>query len=454
MRKHLVVAGFDEIVSNKYLVCIDSAIRQGAIDSYSVIDLERERATIEARVSSLQLKPESIYFIPDHALAFDPSARAFFTPILEDLRNRKQDIKVYVAAELKAHEGYLLYCLQNKVSSLVEKPIFAPLKNGIFEPKLFRSIKEKILSHVNGQESIHSVMTLSRYHKIYNDIAIATVKQKMIKYNAPLTSFHFRTAGGVWNLLDEYDTREDHPYKYGYGMLMHGGYHYVDLTTQFLLLNKLIFPDHDFSLTVISFSAHPKDQPIRLSEKVCRIFDDVRPNWINSNTKRNFYGETDIVSIFAMKEEQTGQILTLGTLSLEQTTPSIRSWKVFPDGEYNKNGRISSVDFEAQLGNLFSLNVQCFDVPKRTGGSLDKIDAFARVRTRGNASLFPEELDNMESTFDGLFHSDSNRDLMTHWLLNKEHRSRLQDHTPVMDLTELLALSVQSPGRPFTAAFN
>lgn len=43
VKAHLVVVGFDEIVSNKYLSCIKEAIELGEIDSYSIIDLEFQK---------------------------------------------------------------------------------------------------------------------------------------------------------------------------------------------------------------------------------------------------------------------------------------------------------------------------------------------------------------------------------------------------------------------------
>jgi hypothetical protein len=72
----------------------------------------------------------------------------------------------------------------------------------------------------------------------------------------------------VWNTPEELSTREDHPYKYGYGMLMHGAYHYIDIAAQFLELNRKLFPGKKLSITLSSFSAHPFDQNVRVSKKV------------------------------------------------------------------------------------------------------------------------------------------------------------------------------------------
>ncbi|SEN33855.1 hypothetical protein [Lihuaxuella thermophila] len=450
---HLVVVGFDEIVSNKYLSCIQEAISAGAIDSYSIIDLESQREEIIKRIESLELKPENVFFLPDPQHIDEWANRADFEPIFRELIDKKSTIKVYIAAELKAHEGYLRYCVENGIPSLTEKPIFAPMKDGRFEPCLIESTMQYLINEAKNHSAKHSIMTLSRYHQIYNDIVMDSLRSKMIELQAPLTSFHFRHAGGVWNLHHEYELREDHPYKYGYGMIMHGGYHYVDLTVQFLSLNKLVFPNTSFIITLSSYVAYPADQNDRISKIFSEKFDDNRPEWSSIGENSCKYGETDVTTTFCMKDKQSGRTITLGTISLEQTTPSVRSWREFPEGVYNKNGRVSNVDFEAQLSTLHSVNVQCFDVPIRNIKEIERIDAFARISTRTNASLLPDEEYNTSETFSGLFHSDSNRKLMTKWLLDEEERSLLDNHLLTMRLTQAIATSIQQPGYPVSFDF-
>ncbi|HBA46098.1 hypothetical protein A2443_00465 [Candidatus Nomurabacteria bacterium RIFOXYC2_FULL_43_16] len=450
---HLIVVGFDDIVGNKYLPCIEEAIDLGFIDSYSVIDLESQKVEIDNKIASLKLKPEKVYYLPDSKKKDAWADPDIFGPIFEKLKKQKGIIKVYIATELKAHEGYLKYCIENEIDSLVEKPILAPMQNGQFDPTLIESTMHYLISETKKRSAKHSVMTLSRYHKIYNDIVLNSLGQKMVELGAPLTSFHFRHAGGVWNLHREYESREDHPYKYGYGMIMHGGYHYIDLTVQFLRLNKLIFPDATFSLTMSSYVAYPTDQNDRIPKKFSENFDDNYPNWSSVELNPEKYGETDIVTSFCLKNKDTGKVLTVGTISLEQTTPSIRTWKDIPPDMYNKNGRISKIEFEAQLSTLHSVDVQCFDVPISGNKGVDRIDAFARISTRTNASLLQGEEYNTEQTHNGLFHSDSNRQLMSMWLKNEENKSQLFQHVPVMRTIQALATSIQKPGHPITFDF-
>ena len=334
---------------------------------------------------------------------------------------------------------------------MIEKPIFAPIKDGLYCPELIDSKMKYYIDTAKQKHTKNSVMTLGRYHKIYNDIVMEGVKERMIKYNAPLTSFHLRHAGGVWNLHNEYIIREDHPYKYGYGMLMHGAYHYLDLAVQFINLNKIIYPSEQFELVVSSYGAYPEEQNDRISKKYSEKFDDNNSSF--GEDKRYVFGETDITSTFCLRNKKTKKVITLGTLSLEQTTPSVRAWKEFPKGVYNKNGRTSSVDIEIQLSTLYSVNVKCYDVPIKGKKEIERIDASAQILTRANASLLKDEKYITKKIFKGLFHSNSNKKLMLNWLFDKEDRSTLEQHLLVMRIIQALSVSLKDQGYPVVIDF-
>lgn len=439
----LVVVGYDEIVRHKYMPVIREAIEQGHLDSWSLIDLESEREVIETRLVGADPQPRTKFFVQadngDRALALDTALTA-----LRFLRVPGLPTMAYIATEVGSHEPYLRRCVEEGIACLVEKPVLAPMNDGVFDPTRISATMSELIATASAKRTRHSVMTLSRYHSIYNDRVIAPLRERMLAWKAPLTSFHLRAAGGVWNLEHEFVTRDDHPYRHGYGMLMHGSYHYIDLAVQILALNKLLFRGRPLRLQVSSFGAFPADQGHRVSARATELIGGHAKCPVLHHGPRRF-GETDITSTFRLLDADTEATITLGTLSFEQTTPSIRSWSAFPDGVYNKNGRTSSVDLEAQLSTLYSVHVHCYDVPR--GPDADRIGAVAEVLTRANASLLTDDDYVARESFDGLFHSDSNRALMKNWLRGTEIRSRLQDHYLPMRVTEALALSLRIPGQ-------
>jgi|GEM_PF-3367767 len=451
---HLAVIGFDEIVANKYMGPIIAAHAAGHISGYSVIDLELARHEVEERTSKVSFQPENIHYIEASREELMTNAEKWCAPVLDRLRQLHPQLMVYIATEVASHEWYLRYCVRHNIRSLVEKPVLAPLKNGVFAPELIDPIMGELTNTAAGHEDLHSVMILSRYHAIYNGQFINSLRERVIRHQAPVTSIHLRAAGGVWNRHDEFLSRDDHPYKYGYGMLMHGAYHYVDVAAQLLELNALIFPDSEFEMTLSGFGAFPYDQNIRIPRPAAEQLNDYQPNWAETDGKTYPLGETDIVSSFWVRDKSSGKVLTTGTLSFEQTTPSIRTWRDIPPDLYNKNGRTSLVDVEAQLSSLHAANVRVFDLPIKTGLTVDRIDAFARLETRSNASLLPDEKFNDSATFGGIFHSDSNRLLMEHWLAGKENRSLLHSHRLPMRITQALALCLRQPGQPVTISLR
>ena len=77
-----------------------------------------------------------------------------------------------------------------------------------------------------------------RYHDGY--LFIVDYLRKFIKdFGIPLTYIDILHGDGCWVLPNEFFERENHPYKYGYGKLMHSGYHFVDLLAWLLKLNRV-----------------------------------------------------------------------------------------------------------------------------------------------------------------------------------------------------------------------
>lgn len=447
--RHLVVVGFDEIVANKYLPTIRQAIAESHLDAYSVIDVAQNRAEVEERLRSADPPPAQVVYLPGDGRG--EQARAIAAATLVRHARQSASVQVYIATEVQAHETYLRLCSELGLNALVEKPVLAPVVDGRFEPALITKTVDEILALAERNGATHSVMTLARYHQIYNRYLVDGLLRRMTTWGAPLTSLHLRASGGVWNLQHEYEEREDHPYKYGYGMLMHGAYHYVDLAVQLLSLNTAVRPGRRFALELSSFGAFPRDQAHRIPASLSARFDDAAARWTGPQDDAGF-GETDVTTAFRLVDADAGRTVTVGTLAFEQTTPSIRAWRHFPVGVYNKNGRTSSVAVEAQVSTLYSAHVHCYDIPH--GADPDRIGAHARITTRANASLLDDEPYVAVSEFDGLFHSDSNRLLMHNWLRGTETRSVLSSHLLPMRVTEAIAVSLAQPGRPVSLEFQ
>ena len=445
-KTHIVIIGFDEIVVNKYLCIINEAIKTGIINGYSIIDLKKEQKNVEKRIKKAEVKPNRAYYLSDPMTINEEIAIIEFDKIINDIRQENEQIKIYIATELKYHERYLKYCVESGISCLVEKPVFLPVEDGKFAPEEFERRMTDYVKKAEKNKCDVSVMTLSRYHSIYTDVVYKMIKEKMLKYKAPITSLHIRHAGGVWNLHKEFLSREDHPYKYGYGMLMHGAYHYVDMLAQYLMLNKSIYPEKQFEIAITSYAAYPKDQNDRISKLVSEKLKDNCPDWWKKEGKDIDFGETDITSTYCLREKNTKKVLTLGTISLEQTTPSVRTWIEIPEGLYNKNGRTSDVNLEIQLSTLFAASVKCYKVPNNDGKPVERLPIKPHIITRANAALLPDEEYETKKIYPEVYNSDSNKTILLKWIQGKENRSTLKQHLPVVKLMGAIGMSLKKPG--------
>lgn len=429
---------------------IKDAILDNTISGYSILDFDTQRESIKKRVSRVPIKPTDILYVKDRRNQKIWANREDFEPIFEKIITKHKHVKVFIATEVKAHEEYLKFCVEKNIDSLTEKPIFTPVKDNKFDPGVIDQKMREILKIAKNSTANHSVMTLGRYHSVYNDEIFNTVREIMLSHKAPLTSLHLMTNSGVSNLFAEYSSREDHPYKYGYGMLMHGAYHYVDLIAQFLDLNIPLFPKDTLSLTVSSFAAFPYDQDSRMSALHKDYFNDNPPTWATSKNPAHRYGETDITTTLCLKNEQSNKTITLGTICLEQTTPSVRNWIDFPDDFYNKNGRVSCTTIEAQLSTIFSVFGRAFKLPvSDEKKEITRVDNYAQIYKRSNAALIKEHDYVSSKTIKNYFNSDSNRKLLSKWLRGEEKISRLVDHEATMKIMQVIGLSIQKPGYPF-----
>lgn len=459
-KTHLIIIGFGPVASYKYSRSIRAAMERDELDSYSIVDLESQRNTIFQRIKGLPAKPKHVYFIPNPDTATETWADISpFKKICRPLLQEFDRLKVLITTEPKAHEAYLSYCIDQNIDSLVTKPIILPMKNKMIDYSSMLSKLADLAARAETGTARHAVLCLGRYHEVYEKMVREPIQQRMLALQAPITSLHLKTSGGVWNLADEFYSREDHPYKYGYGMLMHGAYHYVDVVTQFLQMNKALLAKEDLSLSLTSFSAFPKDQSLRIPESLNKKLEGYTPARSAVDLAKECLGETDIVTIFSLRNKKTDQVLTLGSLSLEQTTPGMRHWAPFPVVPYNINGRLHCTDLDVQLSTVFSVNgrVVKFPVEDKQGPTDLRGKNYARVTTRSNALLLGDNEYYSEKTLErpygNSFSYSAESDIFDAWLRGQPTKSDLSSHLTTAAVIQALAESIHNNGRTYTIDF-
>ena len=125
---------------------------------------------------------------------------------------------VIICTEPKVRAAYAFWAADNHLPMFLDKPATITLAD--FDSLLTKNPRATISCERRSHPG---------YCKLFSHIEAFT-KQ----YNMPITSIDIHFAGGIWKTPTEYIEDENHPFKYGYGMLMHSGYHYVDLLARLL----------------------------------------------------------------------------------------------------------------------------------------------------------------------------------------------------------------------------
>ncbi len=437
----LLLVGVGPHAHYKHLPLIHKAIRTGFAKSYSILELETARPRLEELVRTLDLKPERIVYIPDHR-AGGEWYTSHSDAALEELCRERPSLKVMICTEPKAHFSYLRWCLSNGRDCLVDKPITLPMTSGpegaVIDPRRMTAELRELIGLIDPNSARPggcSVMTPRRYHHVYE--TVRRYAGWLVRHlGVPITYVSIYHGEGVWNTPTEYLEREDHPYKYGYGKLLHSGYHYVDILARLLDLNAPVAGETVLDLA--SRVARPGDQQSQMAAAYGRM-DGAVPV---APAAGHPFGETDFVSAFATRRKATGEVVTLGNLALLQTTPSLRNWWRLPGDVYNKTGRFGVEDIRLNFGFLASLSVRILKVPVEVDGRhatfRDELDI--TVWRNGNLLKTPF-LDHRSSQSAQTYLEAGRWRLFRSWLEGRETKSRIEQHLRSVELLEALLLS-------------
>lgn len=457
----IVLIGYGPVASYKYSRFIIDGIKTGRIQSYSLVDLKSRQREIEAGLLSAEIAPEeSLYLDDSEAQNRKDSPPATFARWLSEYRQRRSDrVGVFIATEPQAHESYLRHCITSGMDTITAKPIAIPMRNNRYDIGQLLRKTEEIARLAKDHGGNHAVLCLGRHHDIYDSMMRSEILTAMEETGAPVTSAHLKTASGVWNLPREFETREDHPYKFGYGMLMHGAYHYVDLLARFILMNRRIYPREQFRLSVSAYSASPSDQKYRIPPGISRRLSGFEPGFLAVEAPERF-GETDVVGTYRLSMPPLAEALAIGTFGLEQTTPGMRSWAPFPEVPYNINGRLHATDIDIRLATVFSASARVLKVPIGARESAADLRArnIGRYSYRANAALLGRQEFFTEGEVrrpHGLsFSYTAEKKIFDLWVSGRETYSSIESHLASAALLQSIGESARTGGEEISIPYD
>ncbi len=274
--------------------------------------------------------------------------------------------KIIISTEPKAHKAYLQWAINNNVDDiLIDKPLTAPIDccNNLSSAKQIFEDFNCLKNSLKKSKSRVTIQVQRRYHHGYLSMK-AYIENFIKKYKIPISFLDIYHADGMWNMPNELFSRENHPYKYGYGKLMHSGYHFIDLLVMFLEAENKFLPSckkiDNASMFVQTLNPEDFFKQIKIDDYFSLFNNDSVYNFKKylKHLKVERLGELDVYAIIQFKNHNN--VLTTASLNLLQNSFSRRAWTNLPKDTYKGNGRVRHERLNLQLTSLLNAQVHSY----------------------------------------------------------------------------------------------
>jgi predicted dehydrogenase len=341
-----------------------------------VVELDSQRNRVKKMLTSVGCTAELIT-IPDKErdnFRLSAPTEATLTRVL-----RRHSVEhAIISTEPKAHMAYARFFLQNEIHVLMDKPLSAPQgASRAVQParQVYQDYKELLsLVHTSKTGAKCIIQSQRRYHWGYRLID-EVAKKFCLEYETPVTYAGIYHSDGLWNMPTEYQSRENHPYKYGYGKLLHSGYHFIDLFSYLTRHSRLITGKVPNSVAVAYQKCSPDDCLAQVDRKLYeRLFPDRYADFFHTlgTDHHKGFGETDSHLMLQLRKDDC--VMTSASLNLLQNGFSRRAWPNLPIDTYKGNGRVRHEQVTLQFGPFMSVQVHSYEaVEKRAQFECDDL---------------------------------------------------------------------------------
>lgn len=351
-----------------------------------VVELESREKESRKYLDSNGYEETKICLIPDEEKDLEELSQNTKKVLKEVILNNSIKYAI-ISTEPKAHFAYSNFLLDMKINILIDKPITAPIDVCTNE-KMARKIEyqynilaDKYRELKNIENLTFKIQCQRRFHDGY--IYVKNMLRDVIKeYNVPITYMDIYHSDGTWSMPDEFLKRENHPYKYGYGKLLHSGYHFIDLMCWLLEVNNETKGKQIDNAKMYVSSNQPKDYfNIFHNEDYEKILKTSRFEKILDNPETVAKcGEIDCHSIISFY--QKNNLITTCSVNLLQSGFSRRAWHELPEDTYKSNGRVRHERININVGPLMNIQIHSYqayeikDMDKLENSAVGSVEHF------------------------------------------------------------------------------
>lgn len=365
----IVLAGLGPYARKLYYPLLERYQSAGLLTIDMVVDLESQRRVVEEYLATRTIQPRRVVLVTED-LDLDSLTAALEK---DDPLHENPAWGCIVATEPRAHQVYAEWAVRQGMHVLLEKPVTArDLRvNGPDEALGLAADHHRLNELVEKKGVTVVVQAQRRAHPAYR-LVKEILGDIVGEFGVPITYMDIHHADGTWNMPWEFASRDGHPYKYGYGKLLHSGYHFIDLFCWLAEVNQNIgMPPDRLGLDVFAVDARSIDAQIT-GDSYERLFGAARLRPYSdlprpASLPIQPWGETDVV-VLARLMNGSG-VLTTAVLSLLQSSFSGRSWLELPEDTYKGNGRIRHERVTIQVGPLMAIQIHSYQDGLRDGTS-------------------------------------------------------------------------------------
>lgn len=368
--KNIILVGLGPHARRIYYPLLQKYAQQYHIKLLLVVDLESQKEKICAYLSNCTLKPEQLFFVEDRYRNSETLTDQLRL-VLDELASTNQIHGIIISTEPKAHKPFILWALERNLDILMDKPIITPIGVGTnlaSAQKIWQDYVE-IARQLKNSSANLVVQCQRRSHMGYQLIK-NYLMDFVQSYRIPISYLDIYHADGMWCMPCELFHRENHPYKYGYGKLMHSGYHFIDLFAWLAEINYLIEEKKPDCADLYVKRFKPSDFLHQLNETdYQRLFQGDQPvNFFEAARQQEAkdLGEIDVFILGQLKHGQA--VVTTASINLQQNSFCRRTWTHPPENEYKGNGRVRHERLNIQVSNLLNIQVhsyQAYEIHKK-----------------------------------------------------------------------------------------
>lgn len=302
----------------------------------------------------------SLHFLPnqkDKTVLSDNSRK-----ILWSLAKDFDPDLVIISTEPRFHKLYAEWAIEAAPSVLMDKPVttrsgVSTDQNealGIWED--YASLRDQLRNQRQRRSSL-IINTQRRYDNGFQK-CLSLIGEARDKFNVAVSSVQAMYSDGTWVMPNEFVQQESHPYKYGYGICSHSGYHILDFVAEVVragLGKKDACPD----FIANTKATRPVDFVQQIPEAAYKnLFPAYIPTGLSQQDLKkrlNGFGEIDAHCNYTF--EWQGHIGCQATVMLNHNSFSQRAWPVSNPDLYKGNGRVKQQQYIIHQGPFQSIHI-------------------------------------------------------------------------------------------------